>query len=434
MKRLTLIAWIVGVIAHSAFAQNIGISTDGSTPQTGIMLDIKGTNPRSTAAIDTIFQIGSFNATANQLKMRMMLGGGGASARFGGLEVYDASASTYRDLALQPYGGKVGIGLSNPTRRLHVYSNDPTGFINTYSNYAPTLTADQAVNIHATWSEITTASTFKFNCTLYGAVNRVSLLAGQTGTVTATTGATNDVFHYGSGAIGIGTGSRNSITNTSTAIITDGYASYNDVWNTGGGSVTNGYGVYIGTIQSTNKWGLYSVDASAKSYFAGSVGIGTTTPGSALEVNGQVKITGGTPGTGKVLTSDAAGLASWGTGPTTSGSGNIVLLSNDETSSAALTSTTASVKNYTMLANYTQVKVEVEFEYDGNTACDWTLDILYNGVVKRTAVIVMPVSQKMSTSFSYMGAVSSGQVVQVNVTRNAGKNIYIRNFRVYGIY
>jgi len=45
----------------------------------------------------------------------------------------------------------------------------------------------------------------------------------------------------------------------------------------------------------------------------GKVGIGTTSPDPAarLEVNGQVKITGGTPGNSKVLTSDANGLASW---------------------------------------------------------------------------------------------------------------------------
>jgi hypothetical protein len=44
----------------------------------------------------------------------------------------------------------------------------------------------------------------------------------------------------------------------------------------------------------------------------GNVGIGTiTAPTSKLEVNGQIKITGGLPGLNKVLTSDANGLASW---------------------------------------------------------------------------------------------------------------------------
>lgn len=45
----------------------------------------------------------------------------------------------------------------------------------------------------------------------------------------------------------------------------------------------------------------------------GNVGVGTTTPGAKLEVAGQVKITGGAPGAGKVLTSDASGLATWTT-------------------------------------------------------------------------------------------------------------------------
>ena len=45
----------------------------------------------------------------------------------------------------------------------------------------------------------------------------------------------------------------------------------------------------------------------------GNVGIGTVSPGAKLEVAGQVKITGGTPGANKVLTSDANGLASWQT-------------------------------------------------------------------------------------------------------------------------
>ena len=43
----------------------------------------------------------------------------------------------------------------------------------------------------------------------------------------------------------------------------------------------------------------------------GNLGIGTTNPGAKLEVAGQVKITGGAPGPGKVLTSDQYGLATW---------------------------------------------------------------------------------------------------------------------------
>ncbi len=49
---------------------------------------------------------------------------------------------------------------------------------------------------------------------------------------------------------------------------------------------------------------------------SGNVGIGTTAPSTKLEVAGQVKITGGAPGLGKVLTSDLSGLASWQTLPT----------------------------------------------------------------------------------------------------------------------
>jgi len=50
----------------------------------------------------------------------------------------------------------------------------------------------------------------------------------------------------------------------------------------------------------------------------GYVGVGTSAPATNLDVAGQIKIGGGSPGAGKVLTSDANGLAQWGSAPASS--------------------------------------------------------------------------------------------------------------------
>ncbi|MBE0644180.1 MAG: tail fiber domain-containing protein [Bacteroidetes bacterium] len=52
---------------------------------------------------------------------------------------------------------------------------------------------------------------------------------------------------------------------------------------------------------------------------AGNTGLGVTSPSAKLDVAGQVKIVDGTEGAGKVLTSDATGLASWTTPTASSG-------------------------------------------------------------------------------------------------------------------
>jgi len=74
-----------------------------------------------------------------------------------------------------------------------------------------------------------------------------------------------------------------------------------------------GNGGYNAQDQNGNM--VMSIVPGSTSYIigGGNLGLGTTNPGATLEVNGQVKITGGGPGAGKVLMSDDNGLASWGT-------------------------------------------------------------------------------------------------------------------------
>ncbi|MDZ7586601.1 MAG: hypothetical protein U0946_02505, partial [Patescibacteria group bacterium] len=70
--------------------------------------------------------------------------------------------------------------------------------------------------------------------------------------------------------------------------------------------------VYDLQISNTHNFVANGIVAH-NTYISGNVGIGTTAPGAKLEVGGQVKITGGTPGANKVLTSDSVGLATWET-------------------------------------------------------------------------------------------------------------------------
>lgn len=124
------------------------------------------------------------------------------------------------------------------------------------------------------------------------------------------------------GLVGIGSGNSGwTIGNTDVA---------SGAWlrNDGGNTVlsTNIGSLYLGYSGNTSKIihigngnpGVVQITGSAPAgalvvNASGNVGIGTATPGAKLEVAGQVKITGGSPGAKKVLTSDATGLASWST-------------------------------------------------------------------------------------------------------------------------
>ena len=68
----------------------------------------------------------------------------------------------------------------------------------------------------------------------------------------------------------------------------------------------------VGWFQSLNDDGSDRVDnILVMDMGTGNVGLSVEDPDAKLEVAGQVKITGGSPGADKVLTSDGNGLATW---------------------------------------------------------------------------------------------------------------------------
>lgn len=117
-------------------------------------------------------------------------------------------------------------------------------------------------------------------------------------------------------------------------------------------------GISIGSAYS----GITTAPANG-AIIEGNVGIGTSSPDPAaiLDLSGQIKITGGNPGTDKVLTSDATGLATWAIPDT----GSVISFSADSlaplftttvtnaTIAPALSFTLSDAAPYTILGNGT---------------------------------------------------------------------------------
>jgi hypothetical protein len=113
-----------------------------------------------------------------------------------------------------------------------------------------------------------------------------------TGTLSNAVGMNSGVQNLGAGTMSNTYGISSGVFNRSTGKITNGYGVYVDApANSGGGIFQNYTGLYIASPTAvTGAYGLYS--AGGKNYFAGNVGIATTTPGANLEVNGTAKFDG----------------------------------------------------------------------------------------------------------------------------------------------
>jgi len=101
----------------------------------------------------------------------------------------------------------------------------------------------------------------------------------------ATSGTTtNYIFYSTSNTAAAGSGG-----------VVNNYGAFLNVGSGSGAGATNNYGLRIygaggsGGSGTTNNYGIYD-DSTANNFFSGKVGIGTSNPAQALEVNGEVKV------------------------------------------------------------------------------------------------------------------------------------------------
>lgn len=159
---------------------------------------------------------------------------------------------------------------------------------------------------------------------------RANTIVGSTSLYSSTTGSYNATLGAYAGYFST-TGSNNTFL---------GFNSGNSN-TTGSNNITIGYGVNAPSPTASNQLSIGNLiygtglDGTDTTVSTGNIGIGTKTPSAKLDIAGTIKIADGTQGTGKVLTSDADGLASWVT-PSAGGSSGGAKLELVATKTAAI--------------------------------------------------------------------------------------------------
>jgi hypothetical protein len=213
--------------------------------------------------------------------------------------------------------GKVGIGTNSPTAKLDITGNTGTGSSLVVSN--ATTGAGRGISVTmngASGSGATAGYFFSSNYSGTGVHGELNVSGGGSGgyggkfVVSGGPGAGNYGVYGETNATGLSYGVYGTITGTGNV----GYAGR--FVNTGGNTATNfgvsgetdatgvvkavqglatgasntGYAGYFSN-NSASGWGVYSAGTSPN-YFAGNVGIGTTSPGTNLSVTGSGNFTG----------------------------------------------------------------------------------------------------------------------------------------------
>ena len=204
-----------------------------------------------------------------------------------------------------------GIGFSfNGQRQFNTLSTGEVG-INSAATFGISLRTDYSLtNAHATGAYIANTANVSVTGSYTNAAQQAhqfsSIAAGITNTGTSRAALTTAIRNYGAigdaGTLAYLAGSEilyghhatAAVAPTTTQVIGLLLQPYR-----GSGVITTMYDLFIAADgltagTATNRWAIYQANAAAPNYFAGSVGIGVTSPRSALDVAGVLTLAAGT--------------------------------------------------------------------------------------------------------------------------------------------